>query len=92
VVHDIKGDILTVLEDLVHIDSIILDLEDRNYVLCVNAYEALKEKCSQNWEAFNYLQERVHDARIPERAQSEMHEIVSLIRMQTYVKQVLHVW
>jgi hypothetical protein len=48
--------------------------------------------CSHNWEAFNYLQERVHDGRIPEPARSTLHEIISLIRMQIYVKQVLHIW
>ena len=57
-VHDIVGDIVTVLEDLVEIDSLIIDLEDRNYVLSANAYETLKRKCSQDWEAFKYLQER----------------------------------
>ena len=48
-VHDINGDIVTVLEDLVEIDSLILDLEGRDYVLSVNAYETLKRKCSQDW-------------------------------------------
>ena len=48
------------------IDFLILDLESRDYVLSANAYETLKEKCSQDWEAFKYLQERVHDVRISE--------------------------
>jgi hypothetical protein len=38
-INGVKGDIVTVLEDLVEIDSIILDLEGRDYVLSVNAYE-----------------------------------------------------
>ena len=41
---------MIVLEDLVEIDSFILDLEGRDYVLSVNAYEKLKRKCSQNLE------------------------------------------
>jgi len=81
-----------VLEDLVEIDSLILDLEDRDYVLSANAYEKLKRTCSQNWEKFNYLHEQVHDVRISERARSKMHEIISFIRMLIYVKQVLHIW
>ena len=80
------------LEDLVEVDSLILDLEDRNYVISANAYEKLKRKCLHDWEAFTYVQERVHDAGISDRARSKMHEIISLIRMQIYVKQVLHIW
>jgi hypothetical protein len=37
-----------VLEDLVEVDSLIPDLEDRNYLISVNAYEKLKRKCSQD--------------------------------------------
>ncbi len=56
------------------IDSLILDLEDRDYVLFVNAYETLKRRCSQDWEAFKYLQERAHDIRISEQGRNKMHE------------------
>ena len=80
------------LEDLVKVDSWILDLDDRDYGTSATAYEELKRTCSHNWEAFNYLRERVHDGRIPERARSKMREIISLIRMQIYAKRVLHIW
>ena len=82
---------MTVLEDLVEIDSLILDLEGRDYVLSVNAYETLKRKCSQDWEIFKYLQERVHDVRISERARNQMHEIIMLIRMKAEVNQMLSI-
>jgi len=82
---------VTVLEDLVEIDSLILDLEGRDYVLSVNAYETLKRKCSQDWETFKYLQERVHDLRISERARNQMHEIIMLIRMKAEVNQMLSI-
>ena len=85
-VHDVKGDIVTVLEDLVEIDSLILDLEDRDYVLSINAYETLKRKCSQDWEAFKYLQERVHDVRISEQGRNKMHEILMIIRMRLEIR------
>ena len=91
-VHDIKVDIVTVLEDLVETDSRILDLEGRDYVLSVNAYETLKKKCSQDWGAFNYLQERVHDIRISEQARNRMHEILTVIRMWAEVNQLLGMW
>ena len=80
---------MTVLEDLVEIDSLILDLEGRDYVLSVNAYETLKRKCSHDWEAFKYLQERVHDVRISELGRNKMHEIITIIRMRAEVNQML---
>jgi len=81
-----------VLKDLVEIDSLILDLESHDYVISANAYEKLKRKCSQDWETFNYLQERVHDVRISERARNRMHEIIMSIRMQIYINQLLGIW
>ena len=44
----------------------ILDLDNHDYTIDTNAYEKLKRKCSQDCEAFNYLQERAHDVRISE--------------------------
>jgi len=73
----------------VEIDSLILDLEDRDYVLSVNAYETLKRKCSQDWEAFKYLQDRMHDVRISEQARNKIYEIIMLIRMRAEVNQML---
>jgi len=91
-VNDVRGAIVTVLEDLVEIDSLILDLEGRDCVLSVNAYETLKRKCSQDWEAFKYLQERMHDMKISEQGRNKMHEIIMLIRMNTEVNQMLGIW
>jgi len=81
-----------VLEDLIEVDSIILDLEDRNYVISANAYEKLKKMCSQDWEAFKYLQERAHDVRISEHARNKMHDIITSIRMLVEVNQMLGIW
>lgn len=69
---------MTVLEDLTEIDSLILDLEGRDYVLSANAYEKLTRKCSHDWETFNYLQERVHDARIS-RWGNKIHEVIFIL-------------
>ena len=74
--HDIMDDIVISLEDLVEIDCLILDLEGHDCVLSANAYEELKGKRSHDWEAFNYLQERMHDVRISEQARNTMHEII----------------
>ena len=83
---------MTVQKDLVEIDSLILDLEDRDYVLSVNTYETLKRKCSHDWEAFKYLQERVHDMKISEQERNKMHEIITIIRMRAKVNQMLGIW
>jgi len=91
-VNDVKGDIVTALEDLVEIDSLILDLEDRDYVLSVNAYETLKRKCSQDWETFKYLQERMHDVWISEQERNKMHETITIIKMRAEVNQLLSIW
>ena len=82
---------MTALGDLVEIDSLILDLEGRDYVLSVNAYEKLKRKCSQDWEAFKYLQERMHDVRISEQGRNKMHEIIMIIRMRAELNQMLSI-
>jgi len=82
---------VTALGDLVEIDSLILDLEGRDYVLSANAYETLKEKCSQDWEAFKYLQERMHDVRISEQGRNKMHEIIMIIRMRAELNQMLSI-
>ena len=44
----------------------ILDLDNHDYTIDANVYKKLKRKRSQDGEAFNYLQERVHDVRISE--------------------------
>jgi len=80
------------LEDLIEIDSIILDLEDRDYATSATACEKLKRKCSHNWEAFTYVQERVHDVRISERARNKMHEVITSIRTRVEVNQLLGFW
>ena len=80
------------LEDLIEIDSIILDLEDRDYATSATACEKLKRKCSHNWEAFTYVQEQVHDVRISERSRNKMHEVITSIRTRVEVNQLLGFW
>ena len=61
-------------------------------MLSVNAYETLKRRCSQDWEAFKYLEERLHDMKISEQGRNEIHEIITLIRMRAEVNQLLGIW
>ena len=89
-VHDVMG--MSVLEDLVEIDSLILDLEDRDYATAANACERLKRTCSHNWEAFTYVQERTYDVRISERARNKMHEIITSIWIRVEVNQLHGIW
>jgi hypothetical protein len=86
-VHDVIGD--TVLADLVEVDSIILNLADRNYITSTNAYEKLMCKCSSNCEAFKYLTERMHDVSIQEKARDRIHDIISVMRARIYLSHSL---
>jgi len=74
------------LEDLVEVDSLIFDLADRDYITSANAYEKLKRKCSDNWEVFTYLQERVHDGGVPEWVRNDIYDIIYVIRGQVYLR------
>ena len=74
------------LEDLVEVDSLILDLADRDYITSANAYEKLKRKYSGNWEAFKYLQERVHDGGVPQWVSSDIYDVKYVIRAQVYLR------
>jgi hypothetical protein len=80
------------LEDFIEIDSLILDLDDRDYATAATAYEELKRKCSHDWEAFNYLLDRTRDVPISERAQNKLREIICSIKMQIHVNRLLGIW
>jgi hypothetical protein len=71
--------VIPVLEDLVEIDSLILDLDCRDYATAAAARKKLKRKCSHDWKAFTSTQERAHDRRIPGRARSKLRKIIRSI-------------
>ncbi|MGZ4852320.1 MAG: hypothetical protein ACXV3D_03915 [Halobacteriota archaeon] len=55
-------------DDCVTVDELILEIADYKSNDQEVAVEKLKRLCSQSYEAYDYLQNRVHDVWLPERA------------------------
>ncbi len=51
------------------------------------AVEELKRLCSQSYDAYNYLQDRVHDPWIPDYARRRLREVLRHVRMQLHAFQ-----
>jgi hypothetical protein len=68
----------------VEVDELILELVDYKNDYADMAAEKLLRKCSYNWEAYQYLQDRVHDAWLPDRARQQLRQIVRRIRVRSH--------
>ena len=55
-------------EDCIQVDELLRQLADYKNDYADMAAVKLLKKCSTSWEAFKYLQDRVHDPWIPESA------------------------
>jgi len=71
---------LAMLQDLAEVDELISQLGDRTGTYAENAAEKLMQTCSHNGEAFQYLQDRIYDVTIPERARNHVYLIIAKIR------------
>ncbi len=69
------------LYDMAEVDDLIYELSDVQGTYAENAAEKLMQTCSRSSEAFQYLQDRVCDVAIPERARNHIHLIIAKIRM-----------
>jgi hypothetical protein len=67
-------------QDLAQVDQLISELSALTGVDAQNAAEQLMQTCSANGAAFQYLQERLCDAAISERARNQIHLIIAKIR------------
>jgi len=67
------------LRDLAEVDALISELGDDGG-LAENAAEQLMQACSRSGDAFQYLQQRVFDGAISERARNHLHLIIAKIR------------
>jgi len=47
--------------DCLEVDELIIELSDYKNDLADTAAETLLRKCSTSWEAYQYLQDQVHD-------------------------------
>jgi hypothetical protein len=48
------------------------------------AAEKLLRKCSTSWEAYQYLQDRVHEAWLPDTARQQVRRIIKRMQVQIY--------
>src|SRR5450756_2942920 len=68
------------LNDLAEMDALLFELGDLSGKRAENAAEKLMQRCSHSGEAFLYLQDRMYDVTIPERARNHVYLIVAKIR------------
>jgi hypothetical protein len=54
--------------ECLEVDELILELADYKNDYADMAAEKLLRTCSRNWKAYQYLQDRVHDAWLPDSA------------------------
>ena len=68
--------------DCAEVDELILELADYKNDYADMAAEKLFRKCSTSWEAYQYLQARVHDAWLPDRARQQVRQIIKRIQVR----------
>jgi hypothetical protein len=70
------------MNDCVEVDEFILDLVDYKNDYSNVAAEKLLRKCSISWEAYRYLQDRVHDSWLPDNARQQVRQIIKKIQVR----------
>ena len=70
--------------DSADVDELILELADYKNDYVDMAAEKLFRKCSTSWEAYQYLQGRVHDAWLPDSARQQLRRIIKRIRVHIH--------
>ncbi len=73
--------------DCVEVDELILELANYKNDLADVAAEKLLRKCSISWEAYRYLQDRVHDSWLPDSARQQVRRIIKKIQVQLHQRQ-----
>jgi hypothetical protein len=67
-------------DDCLEVDGLLLQLSDYKNDVADMAAEKLLRKCSTNWGAYRYLQDRLHDAWLPESARQQVGQIIKKYR------------
>ena len=75
---------LNVNNECVEVDDLILELADHKNDFADMAAEKLLRKCARNWKAYQYLQDREHDAWLPDSARQRLRQIVRTIRVRSH--------
>ncbi len=66
------------------VDELILQIVDYKNDYADMAAEKLFRKCSTSWEAYQYLQDRVHDCWLPDSARQQLRRIIKRIQVQIH--------
>jgi len=68
--------------DCVEVDELILELADYKNDYADMAAEKLLRQCSTSWKTYQYLQDRVHDAWLPDSARQQVQRIIKRIQVR----------
>jgi flagellar biosynthesis chaperone FliJ len=75
------------MNDCILVDELLLQLADYKNDYAEMAAEKLLRKCSTSWEAYRYLQDRVHEAWLPDSARQQVRQIIKKIQVQLHQRQ-----
>jgi hypothetical protein len=68
--------------DRVEVDELIIEIADYKNDYADVAAEKLLRKCSTSWEAYQYMQDRAHDAWLPDSARQQLRRIIKRIQVR----------
>ena len=71
-------------DDCIEVDKLILEIVDYRNDYAHVAAEKLLRKCSTIWKAYQYLQDRVHDAWLPDYARQQLRRTIRRIKEQIH--------
>jgi hypothetical protein len=70
--------------DCEEVDELILQLADYKNDYADVAAVKLLSKCSRSWEAYQYLENHMHDAWLPDSARQPLRRIINRIRVRMH--------
>ncbi len=73
--------------DCVTVDELLIEIADYKSSYQEVAVETLKRLCSKSYEAYNYLEDRVHDVWLPDRARRHVRDVLLTVRMRLHAFQ-----
>jgi hypothetical protein len=68
----------------VEVEDLIFEIADYTNDLADMVTEKFFRKCSTSWEAYQYLQDRVHDAWLPDSARQQLRRSIKRIQVQIH--------